>query len=268
MSSEQPVLSSSEEGGEGSTAEQPLPSAGNFKLIISYDGTAYHGWQRQPGKVTIQGLIEDALRRLTGRSISLQAAGRTDAGVHALGQVANFRAACQLTEADLLRALNALLPPEIRITSVCQVAQDFQARKSARSKVYRYRINTSPVLSPFDYRYVFHYPYPLNKEAMIQAARLFEREDDFTAFSSGYYQYPVRQVYHSVLEEAGQELIFSIEANGFLRHMVRTIAGTIIMVGRNRLTPEEIEKLFQGKKRTRLSPTAPAKGLYLVKVNY
>jgi len=215
MRSEQPVLSSSEEGGEGSTAEQPLPSAGNFKLIISYDGTAYHGWQRQPGKVTIQGLIEDALRRLTGRSISLQAAGRTDAGVHALGQVANFRAACQLTEADLLRALNALLPPEIRITSVCQMAQDFQARKSARSKVYRYRINTSPVLSPFDYRYVFHYPYPLNKEAMIRAARLFEREDDFTAFSSGYYQYPVRQVYHSVLEEAGQELIFRLKLTAF-----------------------------------------------------
>jgi len=268
MRSEPPVFNSSEDSSGVSPAEQASPPARNFKLIISYDGTAYHGWQRQPGRITIQGLIEDALRRLTGQSISLQAAGRTDAGVHALGQVANFRWAGQLAEVDLLRALNALLPPDVRIMSASQAAPDFHARKSARSKIYCYRINTSPVLSPFDYRYVLHYPYPLDREAMIQAARLFEREDDFTAFSSGYYQYPVRKVYHSVLEEAGQELIFSIEANGFLRHMVRTIAGTIIMVGRGRLTAGGIEELFQGKKRTRLSPTAPAQGLCLVKVNY
>ena len=263
-----PVLSPPEDSRQLSSPDLVLPATENFKLIISYDGTNYHGWQRQPGKITVQGLIEDALRRLTGQSISLQAAGRTDAGVHAIGQVANFRAACHFTEVALLRALNALLPPDIRIMTLTRAPQDFQARRSARSKIYRYRIKTSAILSPFDYRYVFHYPYPLNKQAMCLAAGLFEREDDFTAFSSGHYQRPVRHVYHSVVEEVDQELVFTIEANGFLRHMVRTIAGTLLMVGRNRLTSEGIEELFLGKKRTRLSPTAPAKGLYLVQVNY
>ncbi|MDD8020492.1 MAG: tRNA pseudouridine(38-40) synthase TruA [Acidobacteriota bacterium] len=267
MENEQ-VLTCPEGGGQEASMPLISPSVDNFKLLISYDGTNYHGWQRQPGKASIQGIIEDALRRLTGQPVNLQAAGRTDAGVHALGQVANFRANCRLTEPDLQRALNALLPPDIRIMAVTRASPDFQARKSARSKVYRYRINTSQVLNPFDYRYVFHYPHGLNKEAMQQAARLFQRQDDFTAFSSGYYQNPVRHVYHSELEDTGQELVFSIEANGFLRHMVRTIAGTLLMAGRNKLTPGGIEELFQGKKRTRLSPTAPAKGLYLVQVNY
>ncbi|HNS05685.1 MAG TPA: tRNA pseudouridine(38-40) synthase TruA [Candidatus Saccharicenans sp.] len=265
---EEQALSSTEGNPGSAQSDQDSSLTENFKLIISYDGTEYHGWQRQPGKITIQALIENALQRLTGQVIKLQAAGRTDAGVHAIGQVASFRAVSRLKESELLRALNALLPPDIRIMEVARVARDFQARKSAHSKIYRYRIKTSVILSPFDYRYVFHYPHPLNKEAMSLAARCFERQDDFTAFSSGFYQHPVRHVYHSVLEAADEELVFTIEANGFLRHMVRTIVGTLLMVGRNRLAPEGIEELFKGKKRTRLSPTAPARGLYLVKVIY
>jgi len=248
--------------------ELELPELENIKLLISYDGTEYHGWQRQPGRVTIQGKIEEALMRILGERISLQAAGRTDAGVHALAQVANFRANCRLTDLELVRALNAMLPYDIRIMAAERVPFHFHARKSAKSKVYRYRIKTSAIISPFDYRYVLHYPYPLDVEAMQRAASRFEREDDFSAFSSNKYRNPVRKVFRATLEKTEDELVFTIEANGFLRYMVRTIVGTLIMVGRGKLKPEDIEILFQEKKRTTSSPTAPAKGLCLVRVNY
>lgn len=253
------------------TGSQPLldlPLLENIKLTISYDGTDYHGWQRQPGRVTIQGQLEEVLMRIMGEKIRLQAAGRTDAGVHALGQVANFRANCRLSEAELLRALNAMLPFDIRILKVERVPANFQARKSARSKIYRYRIKTSPILSPFDYRYVLHYPYPLDVQAMEEAARCFEREADFSAFSSGQYPNPVRKIFYSRLENLGEELAYTVEANGFLRYMVRTIVGTLIMVGRGRLKPEDIDDLFQQKKRTLSSPSAPARGLCLLRVIY
>lgn len=245
-----------------------LPGLENIKLVISYDGTEYHGWQRQPGRITIQGKIEEALMRILGERISLQAAGRTDAGVHALAQVANFRANCRLTDLELVRALNAMLPYDIRVMAAERVPFSFHSRKSAKSKIYRYRIKTSPIISPFDYRYVLHYPYPLDVEAMQKAASLFEREDDFSAFSSNKYRHPIRRVLQSKLEMVGDELVFTIEANGFLRYMVRTIVGTLIMVGRGKLNPDDIETLFKEKKRTPSSPTAPAKGLCLVRVNY
>lgn len=245
-----------------------LPLLENIKLTISYDGTDYHGWQKQPGRATIQGKLEEALMRILGEKINLLAAGRTDAGVHALGQVANFRANCRLSEAELLRALNAMLPFDIRILKVEKVGHRFHARKSARSKVYRYRIKISPIVSPFEYRYVLHYPYPLDIPAMEEAARRFEREADFSAFSSGRYPNPVRKVIFSRLENTGDELVYTVEANGFLRYMVRTIVGTLIMAGRGRLRPEDIDSLFQQKKRTLSSPSAPARGLCLVRVNY
>ncbi|MCX8159643.1 MAG: tRNA pseudouridine(38-40) synthase TruA [Candidatus Saccharicenans sp.] len=245
-----------------------LPLLENFKLTISYDGTDYHGWQRQPNRVTIQGKLEDVLMRIMGEKINLQAAGRTDAGVHALGQVANFRANCRLSEAELLRALNAMLPFDIRILKVEKVGPSFHARKSARSKVYRYRIKISPIISPFDYRYVLHYPYPLDIQTMEDAAKRFEREADFSAFSSGDYPNPVRKVLSSRLEHCGDELVYTVEANGFLRYMVRTIVGTLIMTGRGRLKPDDIDLLFEQRKRTLSSPSAPARGLCLVRVNY
>lgn len=245
-----------------------LPLLENFKLTISYDGTDYHGWQRQPNRVTIQGRLEDALARILGEKINLQAAGRTDAGVHALGQVASFRANCRLSETELLRALNAILPFDIRILNIEKMPPGFHARKSARSKVYRYRIKISPIVIPFDYRYVLHYPYPLDIPAMKEAARRFEREADFSAFSSGDYPNPVRKIYSSRLENCEDELVYTVEANGFLRYMVRTIVGTLIMIGRGRLKPEDIDLLFEQKRRTLSSPSAPARGLCLVQVNY
>ncbi len=268
---EEPGLAEDEPG----LAEEPdqvqlldLPLLENFKLTISYDGTDYHGWQRQSNRMTIQGKLEEALMRIMGEKINLQAAGRTDAGVHALGQVASFRANCRLSEAELLRALNALLPFDIRILKVEKVPPNFHARKSARSKVYRYRIKISPIISPFDYRYVMHYPYPLDIQAMEEAARRFEREADFSAFSSGEYPNPIRKIFSSRLENCDDELVYTVEANGFLRYMVRTIVGTLIMTGRGRLKPEDIETIFEQKKRTLLSPSAPARGLCLVRVNY
>ncbi len=252
----------------GEDLKLDLPLLENFKLTISYDGTDYHGWQRQPNRVTIQGKLEDVLMRILGEKINLQAAGRTDAGVHALGQVASFRANCRLSETELLRALNAMLPFDIRILQVERVNPGFHARKSARSKVYRYRIKISPIISPFDYRYVMHYPYPLDVPAMEEAARRFEREADFSAFSSGDYPNPVRRIISSRLENCGDELVYTVEATGFLRYMVRTIVGTLIMTGRGRLKPEEIDVLFEQKKRTLASPSAPARGLCLIRVNY
>ena len=240
----------------------------NIKLIISYDGTDYHGWQKQLGKKTIQATIEEALQRITGKKVNLQAAGRTDAGVHALGQVANFKTNCRLSEVELLKATNALLPPDIRLLSVEKVSPSFHARKSAKTKIYRYRIKNNLIVNPFDYRYVLHFPYSLDIEAMKAAAALFVREDDFSAFSSGRYPNPLRKVSRSELEYKEDELIYTIEANGFLRYMVRTIVGTLLMVGRRKIKPEEIENLFLGKKRTLFSPTAPAKGLCLIKVTY
>jgi tRNA pseudouridine38-40 synthase len=244
------------------------PSPADYKLTLCYDGTDFRGWQRQPSGRTIQGELEKALERLAGRHVAVHGAGRTDAGVHALAQVASFRAALRLDEATLLRALNALLPDAIRILAAEKVDPGFHARKSARSKVYQYRIVTSPRISPFDLRFAYHHPWPLDAARMRRAARLFAREADFSAFSSNRELNPVRRVTRAELRRRGDELVFTIEADGFLRYMVRTIVGTLIEVGRGRIAVEDVAGLFGEPRRTLASPTAPAKGLCLVGVAY
>jgi len=239
-----------------------------YKSVIIYDGTDFHGWQRQPGKKTIQGLFEKALLKITKKNISVIGSGRTDAGVHALGQCAHFSISLALKENDLLRALNSLLPPDIRILSLEKTGPEFHARRSAISKVYQYRIFNAALISPFDIRYVHHWFGPLDIQKMKKAAALFVREADFNPFSSNRLLHPVRRVTHSKIKREGDEIIFTIEASGFLRYMVRTIIGTILEVGRGRLAPEDIETIFEAGKRTRLAPTAPAKGLCLIQVNY
>jgi tRNA pseudouridine38-40 synthase len=238
------------------------------KLVLSYDGTDFHGWQRQPDGRTVQGVLEDALARLGGMRIPVTGAGRTDAGVHAEGQAASFQAELPLRKDGLRRALNALLPDDVRVISAAPAPGGFDARKSARSKVYRYRIFNGPRISPFLFRYALHWTGPLDFERMAEAAGMFERKADFTAFSSNRLLHPVRRVSRSRLRKKGSEIIYTIEADGFLRYMVRTIVGTILEAGRGRLEPRAIEGLFAGKKRTLNSPTAPAKGLCLVKVIY
>lgn len=240
----------------------------HFKLTIAYDGTDFRGWQRQPTGRTIQGELEKAVERLAGGKITIHGAGRTDAGVHAQAQVAGFTAALRLEHDALQRALNALLPPAIRVLAVDKVGPSFHARKSAKSKVYQYRIALGRLVSPFDLRFVHHHPRPLNAARMRKAARLFVRRADFSAFSSNRELNPIRRVTRSELRKKGQELIYTIEASGFLRYMVRTIVGTLIEVGRGRFTVEDVERLFKETHRTLASPTAPAKGLCLLRVDY
>jgi tRNA pseudouridine38-40 synthase len=246
----------------------------NYKLVLGYDGTDFRGWQRQPdgprqlGCRTVQGVLEDAVLRITGKKVAVHGAGRTDAGVHALGQAASFRGAFKLSDDVLLRALNAVLPEDVRVFSLHEAPPGFHARKSARSKLYRYRLATAAQPNPLDRRYVLHWPYPLRTGRMREAARLFVRTADFTAFSSNRDRSPVRTVTRSELRRSGDELVYTIESAGFLRYMVRTIVGTLLDVGRGRLAPAQVEDLFRMGDRGLAGPTAAAKGLTLVRVDY
>jgi len=240
----------------------------NYKLVLGYDGTDFRGWQRQPEGRTVQGVLEEAVRKITGKKTVVHGAGRTDAGVHALGQVANFRGAFKLSDEVLRRALNAVLPADVRVFSLAEAPAEFHARRSARSKVYRYRIVHSPQPSPLDRRYVLHWPYPLKLGRMRRAARLFVRTADFSAFSSNRDRSPVRNVTRSELRRSGDEIVYTVEAEGFLRYMVRTMVGTLLEVGRGRLAPEAIEEIFRRRDRSLAGPTAAAKGLTLIRVDY
>jgi tRNA pseudouridine38-40 synthase len=240
----------------------------NYRLVLCYDGTDYFGWQRQPSCRTIQGTVEAALERLAAAPVPLFGAGRTDAGVHALGQTASFKADLKLGEPELFKALNAILPPDIRILSLATAAPAFHARRSARGKTYQYRIITSPSISPFDLRYALHWPHPLNAARLRRAAALFVRQADFQGFSSNRDRTPIRRVTRSEIRRRGDEIIYTVEADGFLRYMVRTIVGTLLEIGRGRVPVEKIEEIFAGRERLLASPTAPAKGLCLIKVDY
>jgi len=240
----------------------------NYKLVVSYDGTDFHGWQRQPDKRTIQGVLEESLAKIAQKKINVIGAGRTDAGVHAQGQVAHFKASLNIKVDELHRALNSLIPNEARIISLKKIDLNFHARKMAKSKIYQYRIFNSPKISPFICRYVLQWSSPLRINMMKEAAPYFIREADFTAFSSNRLLEPVRKIFRSEIKKRGQEIIYTIEANGFLRYMVRTIVGTILEIGKGKMKPEQIEEIFREKKRSLASPTAPAKGLCLIKVNY
>ena len=248
-----------------------------IKLTIAYDGTDFHGWQIQPGLPTVQGLLLEILERMTQEKLSLQGAGRTDAGVHAAGQVASFQTNSDLAPAIFLRACNALLPAAIRVHAAEEVSVDFHARWSAQGKTYRYRIYRGPVLPPFVCRYVLHDPHPLDFEAMAGAARRFEGEHDFTSFAASTGdeeedrdRITMRTVSRSELtaDAAAGEWIYTICGQSFLRNMVRKIAGTLLEVGRGRLSADDIPALFERRDRTCSGPTAPPQGLSLVEVTY
>ena len=240
----------------------------NYKLVLAYDGTDFRGWQRQPEERTVQGAVEEAIFKITRKRTAVHGAGRTDAGVHALGQAADFGSATRLAESDLFRALNAVLPWDVRIISLEKARPDFHARKCAKSKIYQYRIVRSRQVSPFDFRYALHWPYPLDLRAMRAAAPLFVRRADFTAFSSNRERNPVRTVRRSEIRKKGDEVVYTIEAKGFLRYMVRTIVGTLLEIGAEKMGPEDVEEIFRRKERLLAGPTAPAKGLCLIRVDY
>lgn len=249
----------------------------HFKLTIAYDGTDFHGWQIQANKPTIQGEIVSVLRRITQESVVLHGAGRTDAGVHALGQVGSFRTQSALSAGEFQRALNALLPPTIRIVNTEEVGPDFHARWAARSKTYRYRLYRGKVVPPALWRYVLHYPFPLDEDAMREAAARFVGTHDFASFAASTgseeddkERSTEREMYSTELARSpdNEELIFTVRGRSFLRYMVRKLVGTLLDVGRGKLTPEDIDRLYELKDRSKSGPTVPPQGLCMISVEH
>jgi tRNA pseudouridine38-40 synthase len=248
-----------------------------FKLTIAYDGTDFHGWQIQANKPTIQGEIVNVLHRLTQEKSALHAAGRTDAGVHALAQVASFRTQSSLSAQEFQRALNALLPPTIRIVGAEEVGPDFNARWSALGKTYQYRLYRRRVVPPMIWRYVLHYPFPLDEDAMRDAAARFVGMHDFASFAASTgsedddkERSTEREIYSTeLLRSAGnEELVFTVKGRSFLRYMVRKMVGTLLDVGRGRLSPGDVDRLFELRDRSKSGPTVPAQGLVMVEVQH
>ncbi len=263
-------------------------SSRTLKLTLAYDGSAYHGWQVQPGQPTIQGALAAAIESLTGEKLLPQGSGRTDAGVHALAQVATFQTASAIPVANFRIVLNDRLPAAIRVLGVDEVPEGFHARHSARAKCYHYRIWRGDVVPPFLARYVTHHPYPLNETAMQQAAALVAGEHDFTSFAavdpdrtlrlaaehpaSGaaalQHTTNLRTIHESRFERHAEELIYIVAGNGFLHHMVRNLVGTFLLAGKGSIAPSDISAILQARDRRAAGPTAPAEGLYLVEVQY
>ncbi|MEQ1947055.1 MAG: tRNA pseudouridine(38-40) synthase TruA [Bryobacteraceae bacterium] len=244
-----------------------------IRITFSYDGTDYHGWQVQPDLVTVQSAVEAVVSEIEGERVRVEASGRTDAGVHALAQVAAFRMANPIPVDNLRKAMNRLLPHDIRVTDVREVAAGFHPRYDAMAKTYEYRIHRPEICPPFDRRYVHHYPYPLNEEAMIESAPLLKGEHDFTSFAAsdekdGLGHSKVRRIYSSCMERRGDLLIYRVRGSGFLKHMVRNIAGVLLEVGKGNIGRELFLKRLEPGCGIPSGPTAPALGLFLVSVEY
>jgi tRNA pseudouridine38-40 synthase len=243
----------------------------NFKLVIEYDGGAYHGWQSQKDEPTIQSRIEHALATMTRRNITLYGSGRTDAGVHALGQVAHFKCDTRLEADELKNGLNSLLPDDVVIRSCRRVHIDFHARYDAERKTYRYRILNRRLPAAIGRQYVWHVRSPLDIAVMQQCADLFKGTHAFDAFegSGSPRASTIRTVFKAGWHrEADDILIFEIEADGFLRFMVRNIVGTLVSAGLGKLTAEDVRRVLESRNRCNAPATAPAGGLFLVEVTY
>lgn len=263
----------------------------NLKVTLAYDGSGFYGWQVQPDAPTIQGTLASAIGRVTGEKVLPQGSGRTDAGVHALAQVATFATGSVIPVENLGKALNDVLPASIRVVSVEEATADFHARHSAKAKTYRYRMYRGAMCPPFLARYVWHYPYPLDEAAMAAAAGLVVGEHDFTSFaavdadkslnprrgessqtktfrSAGEEISNVRRIFSSAFERQGEELIYTVRGNGFLHHMVRNLIGTFVLVGKGTLTASDVTRILEARNRSAAGATAAASGLYLAGVEY
>jgi tRNA pseudouridine38-40 synthase len=237
-----------------------------IRITLAYDGTSFHGWQVQPGIPTIQGALEEIVSGMEGKPVHVEASGRTDAGVHALEQVAAFSIENPIPLINLRRAVNRLLPPAIRVLSAEEAHPEFHPRFDAKAKTYEYRIVRAEVCSPFEWPYVHHHPYPLDESRMVECSRTFEGEHDFTAFAASddrdaEGKSKVRRVFSSMLERRDHRLIYRVRGSGFLKHMVRNIVGTLIEAGRGNIADVSTLPAKSG-------PTVPAKGLFLVSVEY
>lgn len=250
----------------------------NVLLRVAYDGTDFFGWQIQPDRPTIQGTLAAALETICGEKVEVCGSGRTDAGVHACAQAANVKLHSPIPCLNLVKAVNRLLPDSIRVLSAQPIPSDFHARRHALSKIYRYRIFRGEICPPWLVRYVLPYPYPLDEAAMERASRCFEGTFDFRSFAAADEDNAergdveeksyVRTVFSSELIRDREELIYTVQGNGFLRHMVRNIVGTLLDVGRGRIAAERVPEIIAARKRSAAGPTAPAQGLHLVSVAY
>jgi tRNA pseudouridine38-40 synthase len=256
----------------------------NLKLTLAYDGHDFAGWQVQPDRLSVQGTLVSAFEHLTGEKTLPQGSGRTDAGVHALAQIATVTTNSPIPVDNLIRALNDILPRSIRVLAVEEMPPDFHARRSAIAKTYRYHIYRGAICSPFQARYVYHHPYPLDESLMIQAAALVEGEHDFTSFAAvdpernkdrskdrgneSLEINNVRTIFLSQWQRHADELIYTVRGNGFLHHMVRNLVGTFLMIGKGSLTVADVRRILELRDRSAAAATAPASGLFLVSVEY
>ncbi len=260
----------------------------NLKITLAYDGSEFHGWQIQPGVPTVQGTLADCLQRITGEDVLPQGSGRTDAGVHALAQVASVQLESAIPEKNLVIALNDALPPSVRVNSVEVVRDGFHARHSAKAKTYRYRIYRGDICPPFLARYVHHDPYPMDEESVIRASEQVVGTHDFTSFAasdpdrsarmediahddsashSGKLD-NVRTIHSSLWARTKDELVYTVRGDGFLHHMVRNLIGTFLLVGKGSLHIGDVPTILEARNRSAAGPTAAACGLYLVSVEY
>jgi tRNA pseudouridine38-40 synthase len=242
----------------------------NIKLILSYDGTDFHGWQRQPGLRTVQDVLEAAVEQLTQVRPALTASGRTDAGVHALGQVVHFFTASRHSPEVFVKALNAILSPDLRVLEAREMPQSFHATLDARSKRYRYVIDNGPIASPFHLRYSWHVVRRLDVDAMSFAGAALLGRHDFRSFET---EWPnrtssVRTIVDLDVVRSDPLVSIEVEADGFLYNMVRAIAGTLILVGTGKRPPSWAAEVLQAESRVEAGPTAPPQGLFLVRVRY
>jgi tRNA pseudouridine38-40 synthase len=260
----------------------------NLKITLAYDGSDFHGWQIQPGLPTVQGTLAECLKRLTGEEVLPQGSGRTDAGVHALAQVASVRLESPIPERNLIIALNDTLPPSVRVNSIEVVSDSFHARHSAKAKTYRYRIYRKDICPPFLARYVYHDPYPMNEEALMRSSEHVVGKHDFTSFAASDPERSariaedqqteeamasqgtsnVRTIHSSQWTRTNEELVYTVRGDGFLHHMVRNLVGTFLQVGKGALRIEDVPRILSARDRSAAGPTAPACGLYLVGVEY
>jgi tRNA pseudouridine38-40 synthase len=243
----------------------------NIRLTLSYDGTDFHGWQTQPGLRTVQETLEKALADLTGElRVRVNASGRTDTGVHAVGQVVNFHSETRLAPEVIVRALNARLPADVVVREGAEVPDAFDANRDAKRKLYRYVIHDGPVPDLFMRRYCCHVRHELDARAMARAATVLRGTHDFRSFET---EWPnrassVRTIIHLTVNRMGEWIWIDVEADGFLYNMVRAIAGTLMNVGRGYWPESKVEEILHTADRTQAGPTAPAQGLFLMRVSY
>jgi tRNA pseudouridine38-40 synthase len=242
----------------------------NIKLILCYDGTEFHGWQRQPGLRTVQDALEDAIERLTGVRPRTTASSRTDAGVHALGQSVHFFTASGHATETFVRALNALMPRDVRVLAAEEMSQAFHATLDARSKRYRYAIDNARIASPFHLRTSWHIPHTLDIDAMSRAARCLLGRHDFHSFET---EWPnrtssVRTIHDIAVARDADLVTIEVEADGFLYNMVRSITGTLVLVGTGKRSEGWVAEVLAAENRVEAGPTAPPQGLFLLRVHY